>query len=87
LASLLKLQPAEAGANVMLLLLFDDVAFERTSDRDSPTFAAQATAAAAAVGTRMDDVMIPRVTAPGRRAKSAVLYCLESHLHQENDES
>ena len=58
-AEALKLRPAETGINVMLLLPFDDVVFERTSQRDSLTLAAPSQVAA--------DLM----TSPGRGPSEA----------------
>jgi len=68
-ASLLKLQPVEVGANVMLLLPFDDVVFERTTDRDALTLAAPS------------QIAVDLMTSPGRgpsEAEALVLWMKES---------
>jgi hypothetical protein len=47
----LKLRPAEAGINVMLLLPFDEIVFERTSQVQGLTLAAPSQVAADLLGS------------------------------------
>ena len=58
-ASALKLQPADSGVNVMLLLPFDEVVFDRTIQRDSLTLAAPS------------QVAVDLMTSPGRGPNEA----------------
>jgi len=59
----------EVGANVRLLLPFDDVVFERTTDRDALTLAAPS------------QIAVDLMTSPGRgpsEAEALVLWMKES---------